>query len=153
MSSTFSSLGIDFWPFHLRQQLTALMISPNHIINPSTPSPLPGACVPATAGTHAELLVWTCTWIGQPGAVTEYIAPTQALGTPCRLYTSLEYWMSHSVACHSPKTLSTMRISLLLYYSIVNWWVFSSCAPTYCGWLNQPVPHHPLYCTYTGASV
>ena len=33
------------------------MISPNHILNPSTPSPLPGACVPATAGTHAEFLI------------------------------------------------------------------------------------------------
>ena len=33
------------------------MIFPNHLLNPSTPSPLPGACVPATAGTHADLLV------------------------------------------------------------------------------------------------
>ena len=32
-------------------------MSPNHLPNPSTPSLLPGTCVPATAGTHAELLV------------------------------------------------------------------------------------------------
>ena len=36
-----------------------VMISPNHLVNSSTPSPLPGACVPATAGMHAELLVCT----------------------------------------------------------------------------------------------
>ena len=34
------------------------MVCLNHRLNPSTPSPLPGACVPATAGTHAELLVY-----------------------------------------------------------------------------------------------
>ena len=45
------------WPLHPRQLLTAAMISPNHLLDPTTPSPLPGACVPATAGTHAELLV------------------------------------------------------------------------------------------------
>ena len=32
------------------------MFYADHPLNPSTPSPLPGACVPATAGTHAELL-------------------------------------------------------------------------------------------------
>ena len=37
------------------------MISPinNHLLDPTTPSSLRGACVPATAGTHAELLVYT----------------------------------------------------------------------------------------------
>ena len=34
------------------------MRSPNHLHNPSTPSPPPGACLPTTAGTHAELLVY-----------------------------------------------------------------------------------------------
>ena len=33
------------------------MVYLNHPLNPSIPSPLPGACVPATTGTHAELLV------------------------------------------------------------------------------------------------
>lgn len=34
------------------------MISPTHLLNPSVPSSIPGAGVPATAGTqHAELLV------------------------------------------------------------------------------------------------
>ena len=36
------------------------MVCLKHPLNPSTPSPLPGACVPATAGTHAELLVYMC---------------------------------------------------------------------------------------------
>ena len=56
VSSTVPPLGIAFWPFHPRQQLTAVMTSPSHLLDPSTPSPLPGACVPATAGRHAELL-------------------------------------------------------------------------------------------------
>ena len=44
---------------HSRQLLivTALVISPDHLLDPTIPSPLPGTCVPATAGTHAELLV------------------------------------------------------------------------------------------------
>ena len=58
-SITFPSLGIVLWPFHPRQQLTAAMISPNHLLNTSTPSPLPGARVPVTTGTHAERLVYT----------------------------------------------------------------------------------------------
>ena len=33
-------------------------MSHNHLLNLSTPSPFPGACVPVTAGTHAELLVY-----------------------------------------------------------------------------------------------
>ena len=33
------------------------MVCLNHPLNPTTLSPLPGACVPATADTHAELLV------------------------------------------------------------------------------------------------
>ena len=33
------------------------MVYLNHPLNPSIPSPLPGSCVPATSGTHAELLV------------------------------------------------------------------------------------------------
>ena len=78
--STFPPLGIVFCPFPPRQQLTAVMISPNRVLNPSAPSSLPGACVPATAGTHAELLVsvnnvqiaskedvfnceWLCLWV------------------------------------------------------------------------------------------
>ena len=35
------------------------MVYLNHPPNPSTVSPHPEACVPATAGTHAELLVWS----------------------------------------------------------------------------------------------
>ena len=46
------------WPLHARQQLTEIMTSRNHPLNPKTPSPLHGACVPATAGKHAELLVY-----------------------------------------------------------------------------------------------
>ena len=34
VSSTFPPLGIAFWPFHSRQ-LTAVKISPNHLLNPS----------------------------------------------------------------------------------------------------------------------
>ena len=63
VSSTFPPLGIVFSPFHPRQQLTAVVIYPNHLLNPSTPSPLAEACVPATAGTHAKLLEWIYTFI------------------------------------------------------------------------------------------
>ena len=56
VSSTFPPLGIVFWSFHPRQQLTAVIVSPNHLLNPSTSSPLTGACVPATAGTHTVLI-------------------------------------------------------------------------------------------------
>ena len=44
------------WPLHPRQLLPAVMISPNHLLDPTTPSSLPGACVPATVGTHANVL-------------------------------------------------------------------------------------------------
>ena len=39
------------------------MISPNHLLDSTTPSLLPEACVPATAGTHAELLVYIYTYL------------------------------------------------------------------------------------------
>ena len=42
VSSTFPLLGIVFWPFHPRQQVTAVMISPtkssSQLLNPSAPS-------------------------------------------------------------------------------------------------------------------
>ena len=56
VASMLPPLCIAFLPLHPWQLLTAVMLSPNHLFNPSTPSPLPGACVPATAGTHAGLL-------------------------------------------------------------------------------------------------
>ena len=58
VSSTFPPLVIVFRRFHPLQQLTAVIMSHNHLLNLSTPSPFPGACVPVTAGTHAELLVY-----------------------------------------------------------------------------------------------
>ena len=41
------------------------MISPDHLLDPTTPSSLPGACVPATASTHAELIVDVPVFPGQ----------------------------------------------------------------------------------------
>ena len=52
---TFSTTWHCLWSFHPRH-LTAVTISPNDPRNPSIYSPLPGVCVPAITGTHAELL-------------------------------------------------------------------------------------------------
>ena len=57
----FHHLRLSFDPSTNDNNWPPVMISPNNLSNPSTPSPLPGACVPATAGTHAELLIDICT--------------------------------------------------------------------------------------------
>ena len=59
---TILSISQPLHPFteHMcRRPLTEFMVSLDHPLNPSTPSPLHGAYVPATAGTHAGLLVYT----------------------------------------------------------------------------------------------
>ena len=63
VSSTFPSLSIVSRPLHPRQQLTAVMVFHNHRLNSSTPTPLPRACVPATTGAHAALLVYIYIYI------------------------------------------------------------------------------------------
>ena len=90
VSSTFPSLSIVSRPLHPRQQLTAVMISPNHLVNPSTPSPLPGACVPATVGTHAELLVCT-------SLVFETTPPRGWVMWKTRTLTKEEMWLGIGV--------------------------------------------------------
>ena len=55
--------GIVFEPLHPRQLLTAVMIPPNHLLDPTAHLLLHGAYVPATAGAHAELLVYEYIYI------------------------------------------------------------------------------------------
>ena len=61
------------------------MVYLNYPLNRSTPSPLPGACLPATAGTHAELLVYIYFYPRTLNALPHDRFPTMEPGTRSRI--------------------------------------------------------------------
>ena len=81
----FHHLGLSLTLPYTRQQLTAVILSPNHFLNPSTASPLPGARAPATAGTNAELLVYIYFYHRTLSALQNDELPTLEPGTRSRI--------------------------------------------------------------------
>ena len=78
----------------------------------------------------------------QPGAVTEYNAPTRdnkdALGPP--LY---QCWVLNESQRRLPQQ-SPNIFDYLCEFTLLNYSAFSSCVPASCCWPYQPVPHHLL---------